>query len=60
MSILQDIVKNTQSKFIQKKAELSLADLKLELSTCNLPKSSFKASLINKDESNKIKKAILP
>jgi len=59
MSILQDIVKNTQSKFIQKKAELSLADLKLELSTCNLPKSSFKASLINKDEAiiAEIKKA---
>lgn len=59
MSILHDIVKNTQSKFIQKKAELSLADLKLELSTCNLPKSSFKASLINKDEAiiAEIKKA---
>tara|TARA_B100001765_G_scaffold111597_1_gene69381 strand:- start:1394 stop:2143 length:750 start_codon:yes stop_codon:yes gene_type:complete len=59
MSILQDIVKNTQSKFIQKKAALSLADLKLELSTCNLPKSSFKASLINKDEAiiAEIKKA---
>ena len=55
MSILQDIVKNTQSKFIQKKAALSLADLKLELSTCNLPKSSFKASLINKDEAMAIR-----
>ena len=59
MSILQDIVKNTQSKFIQKKAELSLTDLKSELSICNLPKSSFKASLINKDEAiiAEIKKA---
>ena len=59
MSILQDIVENTQSKLIQKKAELSLTDLKSELSTCNLPKSSFKASLINKDEAiiAEIKKA---
>ena len=47
------------ARVAQKKAELSLADLKLELSTCNLPKSSFKASLINKDEAiiAEIKKA---
>jgi indole-3-glycerol phosphate synthase len=59
MTILDDIVKNTKAKLIEKKAAVSLDDIKLQLSTLNLPKGKFKASLAGKAEAiiAEIKKA---
>ena len=50
MSILQDIVKNTTVKLVQKKLVTPLEDIKSKLARLNLPKGAFKANLINKDQ----------
>ena len=59
MTILNDIVKNTKAKLVEKKAAVSLDDIKLQLSTLDLPKGKFKASLAGKAEAviAEIKKA---
>ena len=59
MTILDDIVKNTKAKLIEKKAAVSLDDIKLQLSTLDLPKGKFKASFTGKAEAiiAEIKKA---
>lgn len=59
MTILDDIVKNTKAKLIEKKAAVSLDDIKLQLSTLDLPKGKFKASFAGKAEAiiAEIKKA---
>jgi indole-3-glycerol phosphate synthase len=59
MSILEDIVKNTTVKLVQKKLVTPLEDIKSELVRLNLPKGAFKANLINKDQAiiAEIKKA---
>ena len=59
MTILDDIVKNTKAKLIEKKVAVSLDDIKLQLSRLDLPKGKFKASLAGKTEAiiAEIKKA---
>jgi indole-3-glycerol phosphate synthase len=59
MTILNDIVKNTKAKLVEKKAAVSLDEIKLQLSRLDLPKSKFKASLAGKAEAiiAEIKKA---
>ena len=59
MTILNDIVKNTKAKLVEKKAALSLDEIKLQLSRLDLPKGKFKASLAGKAEAviAEIKKA---
>ena len=59
MSILEEIVKNTTLKLAKKKLATPLAEIKSELARLNLPKGSFKANLLNKDQAiiAEIKKA---
>mgnify|MGYP003323640154 FL=1 len=59
MTILNDIVKNTKAKLVEKKAAVSLDEIKLQLSRLDLPKGKFKASLAGKAEAviAEIKKA---
>ena len=59
MTILNDIVKNTKAKLVEKKAAVSLDEIKLQLSRLDLPKGKFKASLAGKSEAviAEIKKA---
>ena len=59
MSILEDIVKNTTLKLVEKKLATPLAEIKSELARLNLPKGVFKANLLNKDQAiiAEIKKA---
>ena len=59
MTILNDIVKNTKAKLVEKKATVSLDEIKLQLSRLDLPKGKFKASLAGKAEAviAEIKKA---
>ena len=59
MTILNEIVKNTREKLIQKKESLSLNDIKTQLGGLNLSKGAFKAGLANKDQAiiAEIKKA---
>ena len=59
MTILNDIVKNTKAKLVEKKAAVSLDEIKLQLSKLDLPKGKFKASLTGKAEAiiAEIKKA---
>jgi len=59
MTILNDIVKNTKAKLVEKKAAVSLDEIKLQLSRLDLPKGKFKASLAGKEEAviAEIKKA---
>ena len=59
MTILNDIVKNTRAKLVEKKAAVSLDEIKLQLSRLDLPKGKFKASLAGKAEAiiAEIKKA---
>ena len=59
MSILNDIVKNTQEKLIEKKANMPLEEIKSQLKNLELPRGVFKENLINKDQAiiAEIKKA---
>ena len=59
MTILNNIVKNTKAKLVEKKAAVSLDEIKLQLSRLDLPKGKFKASLAGKAEAviAEIKKA---
>ena len=59
MSILQNIVDKTRSKLIERKAELTLSQIKIALQGLNLPKSRFKEKLAYKSEAiiAEIKKA---
>ena len=59
MNILQKIVENTETNLAQKKAELSLEQIKIALDDLHLPKSRFKENISNKDEAiiAEIKKA---
>ena len=59
MTILNDIVKNTKAKLVEKRAAVSLDEIKLQLSRLDLPKGKFKASLTGKAEAviAEIKKA---
>ena len=59
MTILNDIVKNTKAKLVEKKAAVSLDEIKLQLSRLDLPKGKFKASLAGEAEAiiAEIKKA---
>ncbi len=59
MSILEKIVANTKAGLIQKKAELSLEQLKSSLEDLELPRGRFKDNISNKDEAiiAEIKKA---
>ena len=59
MSILEKIVANTKAGLIQKKAELSLEQIKSSLEDLRLPKGRFKDNISNKDEAiiAEIKKA---
>ena len=59
MSILQNIVDKTRSKLIERKAELTLSQIKISLQDLNLPKSRFKEKLAYKSEAiiAEIKKA---
>ncbi|MDB9790500.1 indole-3-glycerol phosphate synthase TrpC [Gammaproteobacteria bacterium] len=59
MSILEEIVKNTTLKLVEKKLVTPLAEIKSELARLNLPKGVFKANLLNKDQAiiAEIKKA---
>ena len=59
MTILNDIVKNTKAKLVDKKQAVSLDEIKLQLSRLDLPKGKFKASLAGKAEAviAEIKKA---
>jgi len=60
MSILQKIVENTETNLAQKKAELSLEQIKIALDDLHLPRGRFKDNISNKDEAiiAEIKKAI--
>ena len=49
MTILDDIVKNTRQKLIQKKADAPLEQIKSQLKDLKLPKGNFKENLLNKD-----------
>ena len=59
MTILDDIVKNTRQKLIQKKADVSLEQIKSQLIDLKLPKGNFKENLLNRDQAiiAEIKKA---
>ncbi len=59
MSILEKIVANTKVGLIQKKAELSLEQIKSSLEDLELPRGRFKDNISNKDEAiiAEIKKA---
>jgi len=59
MSILQKIVENTETNLAQKKAELSLEQIKIALDDLDLPRGRFKDNISNKDEAiiAEIKKA---
>ena len=59
MTILDDIVKNTRQKLIQKKADAPLEKIKSQLKDLKLPKGNFKENLLNKDQAiiAEIKKA---
>ena len=59
MSILQKIVENTETNLAQKKAELSLEQIKTALDDLHLPRGRFKENISNKDEAiiAEIKKA---
>ena len=59
MSILQNIVDKTRAKLIERKAELTLSQIKISLQDLNLPKSRFKEKLAHKSEAiiAEIKKA---
>ena len=59
MSILEKIVANTKAGLIQKKAELSLEQIKSSLEDLELPRGGFKDNISNKDEAiiAEIKKA---
>ena len=59
MTILNDIVKNTQKKLIEKKANVPLEEIKSQLKNLELPRGVFKENLINKDQAiiAEIKKA---
>ena len=59
MTILDDIVKNTRQKLIQKKADAPLKQIKSQLKDLKLPKANFKENLLNKDQAiiAEIKKA---
>ena len=59
MTILNDIVKNTQKKLIEKKANMPLEEIKSQLKNLELPRGVFKENLINKDQAiiAEIKKA---
>ena len=59
MTILDDIVKNTRQKLIQKKADVSLEQIKSQLRDLKLPKGNFKENLLNRDQAiiAEIKKA---
>ena len=59
MSILQKIVKNTETNLVQKKGELSLEQIKTALDDLHLPRGRFKENISNKDEAiiAEIKKA---
>jgi len=59
MTILNDIVKNTQKKLIEKKAKIPLEKIKSQLKNLELPRGVFKENLINKDQAiiAEIKKA---
>ena len=59
MTILDDIVKNTRQKLIQKKADVPLEQIKSQLKDLKLPKGNFKENLLNKDQAiiAEIKKA---
>jgi indole-3-glycerol phosphate synthase len=59
MSILQNIVDKTRSKLVERKAELTLSQIKISLQGLNLPKSRFKEKLAYKSEAiiAEIKKA---
>ena len=59
MSILQNIVDNTRAKLVERKAELTLSQIKISLQDLNLPKSRFKEKLAHKSEAiiAEIKKA---
>ena len=59
MTILNNIVKNTRQKLIQKKADAPLEHIKSQLKDLKLPKGNFKENLLNKDQAiiAEIKKA---
>jgi len=59
MTILNDIVKKTQKKLIEKKANMPLEEIKSQLKNLELPRGVFKENLINKDQAiiAEIKKA---
>ena len=59
MSILQNIVDKTRSKLVERKAELTLSQIKISLQDLKLPKSRFKEKLAHKSEAiiAEIKKA---
>ena len=59
MSILQNIVNKTRAKLVERKAELTLSQIKISLQDLNLPKSRFKEKLAHKSEAiiAEIKKA---
>ena len=59
MSILQNIVNKTRVKLVERKAELTLSQIKISLQDLNLPKSRFKEKLAHKSEAiiAEIKKA---
>ena len=59
MSILQNIVDKTRAKLVERKAELTLSQIKISLQDLNLPKSRFKEKLAYKSEAiiAEIKKA---
>lgn len=59
MSILQNIVDKTRAKLVERKAELTLSQIKISLKDLNLPKSRFKEKLAHKSEAiiAEIKKA---
>ena len=59
MSILQNIVDKTRAKLVERKAELTLSQIKISLQGLNLPKSRFKEKLAYNSEAiiAEIKKA---
>ena len=59
MTILNEIVKKTQKKLIEKKANMPLEEIKSQLKNLELPRGVFKENLINKDQAiiAEIKKA---
>ena len=59
MSILQNIDNKTRAKLVERKAELTLSQIKISIQDLNLPKSRFKEKLAHKSEAiiAEIKKA---